>query len=254
MDINEKRTISNELKHFTDILQYGDSKIQLLGSGGLKSQQNFSDYDLFCHIPEVIYDTFVNILNRAEDDANMYLIEIKFQNTKTKIKCKDIEDFIMQKEIFENMKIDMVKFDFVTYVDYKLVELSIIYNYSKLKTNLEKKLKEDIKEYKKEGMYYKALKREFSLLNNKRKKKEGNTLEEKRLLSLSKFFNSHFGGLYVVVSNLEAIKLMIKNYDDKRAKKMVQLNLKSLGVKQDKIDVVLKELKKLFNDEAKTYL
>jgi hypothetical protein len=113
--------------------------------------------------------------------------------------------------------------------------------------DVEKKLKEDITLYKKEGDYYKALKREFSMLNMSRSNND-------RLILLSKFFNSHFGGLYVIYSNLKAIKLMKDNYDDVRSKKMVKLNLKQLGVKEDKIDVVCRELKKLFNDEAKKYL
>jgi len=34
---------------------------------------------------------------------------------------------------------------------------------------------------------------------------------------------------------------------------MIELNLKKLRVKEDKIDVVCRELKKLFNNEAKLY-
>ena len=104
-----------------------------------------------------------------------------------------------------------------------------------------------VKDYKKGGNYYKSLKREFSMLLKTRN-------NEPRLIELSKFFNSHFGKLYVVYSNLEAIKLLKDNYDDKRAKKMIELNLKKLRVKEDKIDVVCRELKKLFNNEAKLYL
>ena len=77
---------------------------------------------------------------------------------------------------------------------------------------------------------------------------------EKRLLELSKFFNSKFGELYTIYSNLGAIKLMIENYDDARSKKMVKLNLQNIGVKEEDIDKVMKELEKLFNIEAERYL
>ena len=104
MDISERRHIP-ELNNFIKVLQYGDTRdtidtidthIQLLGSSALKSQQNYSDYDLFCNVKEKNFDTVLEILNKTEDDVNMYLIEIKFQNDKRKVKCEDIEEFIKQ--------------------------------------------------------------------------------------------------------------------------------------------------------------
>jgi len=251
MDISERRHI-HELNNFIKVLQYRDTRdthIQLLGSSALKSQQNYSDYDLFQNVKEKNFDTVLKILNKTEDDVNMYLIEIKFQNDKRKVKCEDIEEFIKQRKVFESMKMDMIKLDYVIYINYKLVELSIIYNLKHTNDendDIVKRLKQDIKDYKKERNYYKSLKREFSMLLKTRN-------DEPRLIELSKFFNSHFGKLYVVYSNLEAIKLLKDNYDDKRAKKMIELNLKKLRVKEDKIDVVCRELKKLFNNEAKLY-
>lgn len=77
---------------------------------------------------------------------------------------------------------------------------------------------------------------------------------EKKVVMLSKFFNSEFGKLYVIYNNLEAIKLMIENYDDIDAKKRIELNLKDIGVKQVNLEKTKRELSKLFNEEAKKYL
>jgi Holliday junction resolvase len=155
MDISERRHIP-ELNNFIKVLHYGDTRdtidthIQLLGSSALKSQQNYSDYDLFCNVKEKNFDTVLEILNKTEDGVNMYLIEIKFQNDKRKVKCEDMEEFIKQRKVFESMKMDMIKLDYVIYINYKLVELSIIYNLKH--TNDEnheivKRLKQDIKDY-----------------------------------------------------------------------------------------------------------
>jgi hypothetical protein len=247
MDIGEKRNISHDLSRFTKSLEYNNSKINLLGSAGLKSQQNHSDYDLFCNIEQKDFNQVLDILSKTKEDDNMFLIEIKFENSKRKVKCRDMSEFTQKKSLFEKMKITMIKLDFVAYISYKLVELSIIYSLKKDTIDVEKKLKEDSNLYKKEGDYYKALKREFSMLNMSRSNND-------RLILLSKIFNSHFGGLYVIYSNLNAIKLMKDNYDDVRSKKIIKLNLIQLGIKEDKIDVVCRELKKLFNDEAKKYL
>jgi len=308
MDLNEKRKIDDELLDFVKELEYPENEedasplrdILLLGSSGLKSQENFSDYDLFTVIDKINIKNIIDILKRTEENENMYLIEIKFQRGNNKVKFRTLDELQKKYDEINDKKWDFVKLDFVIYIDYKLVELSIIYDtgdremtdkckkqlnkkigininemkdgvykskeqaiavaYSQLykkfpecnSFDLEQKLKDDIKDYKKDGKYYKALKREFSLLNYRYKQNKSMKLE-KRLVELSKFFNSNFGKLYVIYSNLEAIKLMIDNYDDIGAKKRIKLNLKSLGIEEKDIEKVKDVLSEQFNSEAKLY-
>jgi len=307
MDLNEKRKIENDLLEFVNYLEYDegddDGDILLLGSAGMKSQFYFSDYDLFVTIDKFDLKKIVDILKRTEDNEDMFLIEIKFQKGDKKIKFRTLEELQKKYDEIANEKFDFVKLDYVVYLGYRLIELSIIYDtgdksmsvkcekrlkkkigininemkngryqskeqaiavsYSQLfkeypecniEDDLEDKLKIDIKDYKKEGKYYKALKRTFSLFNYRYKMDTNNKILEKKVLELSKFFNSEFGNLYVIYSNIEAIQLMMENYDDIRSKKMVELNLKNIGVKQENIEKVKNELSKMFNEEAKRYL
>ena len=69
------------------------------------------------------------------------------------------------------MKLDMIKLDYVIYINYKLIELSIIYNLKHTNDendDIVKRLKQDIKDYKKEGNYYKSLKRIQYVVKNKK--------------------------------------------------------------------------------------
>lgn len=258
MDLNEKRKIEDDLLSFVELLEYepdgyepDDNDIFLLGSAGMASQQYFSDYDLYTTIDDFDLKKIENILKKTEDNPDMYLIEIKFQKGNRKIKFRTLEE--LKKREIEKIKWDFVKIDYIVYTDFRLIELSIIYDMNTPEDDLEKKLKKDIKEYKKEGMYYKALKREFSLLNYRYKQNKDDKKLEKRLLQLSKFFNSQFGKLYILYSNLDAIVLLKENYDDKDAKKRIEINLKDIGIKDQDIYKMKAILKKQFNDEAKRY-
>lgn len=258
MDLNEKRKIEDDLLSFVELLEYepdgyepDDNDIFLLGSAGMASQQYFSDYDLYTTIDDFDLKKIENILKKTEDNPDMYLIEIKFQKGNRKIKFRTLEE--LKKREIEKIKWDFVKIDYIVYTDFRLIELSIIYDMNTPEDDLEKKLKKDIKEYKKEGMYYKALKREFSLLNYRYKQNKDDKKLEKRLLQLSKFFNSQFGKLYILYSNLDAIVLLKENYDDKDAKKRIEIKLKDIGIKDQDIYKMKAILKKQFNDEAKRY-
>ena len=266
MDLNEKRKIEDELLDFVEDLEYqeggnDDGDILLLGSAGMKSQEYFSDYDLFTTIDKFNLKKIVEILKRTEKNQNMYLIEVKFQRGNKKVKFKTLEELEKKYDEIADEKWDFIKCDFIIYIDYKLIELSIIYDTGKkgedpngTDEDLEERLNDDIKEYKKDGMYYKALKRTFSLLNYRYKMDKNNKKLEKKVVMLSKFFNSEFGKLYSIFSNLEAIKLMIENYDDIGAKKRIELNLKDIGVKEENLEKTKRELSKLFNEKAKIYL
>ena len=90
MDIAEqKKTLEcGEICRYVDALKWSPFPLELLGSGGLKSQQYPSDYDLFTQIggrdrgadDEYLYKRLKRILTEGMKDSFMFFIEIKIQN------------------------------------------------------------------------------------------------------------------------------------------------------------------------------
>ena len=81
MDILEKKQkgeFDNDLKDIIKILKFKNNPIELKGSSSLKSQQYFSDYDIFTIIRynygvEEIYDEFHKILNNIISSYDLYI-------------------------------------------------------------------------------------------------------------------------------------------------------------------------------------
>ena len=104
--------------------------------------------------------------------------------------------------------------------------------------------KDEIKELVKSGKYFKALKRVFSInkLNNKKDE----------LVKLTKFFNSNFGKMYKIISNLNTIKILLDNYKDKKIIKQVINNLKIYNIYNiEEINKYINKYSKIYNKEAK---
>jgi hypothetical protein len=258
MNIVEKRYISPELYNFVKHLRYDNYKIDLFGSGGLKSQLYYSDFDLFTSIKKrekdrVIYDKIMKILEHTIFLDNMYFIELKVQNLKgDKMKFNLIEE-INYDDFIKYMKgLELIKLDYVIYMDYKFTELSIIYSFQSVKNdNYFKDLEDDIKELISEHNYYKALKRLFSMF--KSKYINGDSSLGEKLVRLTKFFNSEVGKLYQDNSNLKAMKLLLEHYDDETTIKKVLINLKDLKLPADinKINSLIRKHDKEINSKAK---
>ena len=70
------------------------------------------------------------------------------------------------------------------------------------------------------------------------------------LLYLTDVFNSPLGEDYQKLSNLEAIKKVMENYDDERTKKRIELNLKEIGVPEKQINKTIKKLKSSLSKSA----
>jgi hypothetical protein len=244
MNITEKRFIPQDLIPFTKLLQYPHQRIMLLGSAGLASQRYYSDYDLLTIIPdkdcEKIYNTIKNIIEKSENNPDMYFIEIKIQ-TLDGNKIRKLKDTFCNKV----QNIDFIKLDYVIRIQNKFVELSIIYkvlNHQGGESSFVESVKDDIKELCKEGEYYKVLKRCFSILTKQPKSPD----RDKRLILLTNFFNSPVGQIYQDASNLKAIKLLLQHYRDTDTIRKVELNLKDL--KLDLKDIP--RLSRAYNKEA----
>ena len=84
MDINKKRLPSTDLQKLIKPLIFKNSRVELLGSAGLQSQQYYSDYDLYSVVKEIItpeeaYNECIRILDGVEKEPNIFLIEYKIQ-------------------------------------------------------------------------------------------------------------------------------------------------------------------------------
>lgn len=255
MDILEKKFYLPELHNINKILQFKNNKIDVKGTSSYKAQKYFSDYDLFSsisgkHKPDDIFDEIQNIFSRIKSDPNLYFIELKVQNKNSKKKFFNM-DFTKQQFIKSVKDLDYIKIDVIARFGNIFIEVSIIYSFNKEEPNSKSyidSLKDDIKELLKEGNYYKVLKRYFALY-----KTMG---DKKKLLDLTKYFNSDMGAMYQKTSNLKALKLLLDNYDDENTIKKVIINLKDIKEDPDYLLIKknIKKYEKIYNNDAKKIL
>jgi len=254
--LEEKDKIQlRDLYYLFDILQYDNNKVNLVGSSSLKSQYYFSDYDFNTTIrkkqkPTEIMGKIEDILKEMNNDENNYFIEMKieYNDDKNKLKIFEYND-IKNLNIEDYENVNIIKLDYIVKFDYEFVEVSMIYNFSntkKSKRQLINHYNDDIKELKKDNNYFKVLKRIFSIkrldfYNNK-----------DDLVKLTKFFNSNFGKMYKIISNLKTIKILLDNYNNKKIIKQVINNLKIYNIYNiEEINKYINKYSKIYNKEAK---
>lgn len=271
MEISQKKNIPQSIYNLIKILKYEPYNINIKGTASLASQQYYSDLDLYSNILEkessdIAYKKFYDIIKKSESFNDMYFIEFKIQNKKgDKLKYNNLDEF--NKKDFDKFykDIDFVKLDYVIRIGNKFIELSINYFFIKDDKEIEidnessfneiiTSLDNDMKDQIKEGNYFKALKRIFSVYNIKFIKDKLENSEN--YIFLSKFFNSQYGKLYAETGNLKAVKLLLEHYDDEETIKRALLNLKDLKVEPnlDKIDSLIKQNEIKYNKEAKKVL
>lgn len=144
--------------------------------------------------------------------------------------------------------VDYIKMDFIVRLGNIFKELSIIYSFNEKepsKATLEHDLNTEIKDNLKEGNYYKALKRLFSL-----HKAEG---KSKNQLPLSRFFNSEVGKVYEMVSNLRALHILLQHSRTKEMDKRIEINMKDLHLvpQVTLIDKYIQAYEQIIQREAK---
>jgi hypothetical protein len=255
MDILEQYWGRREILPFIRLLTFKKNKVELKGTASLKSQQFFSDYDLYSLITEPptekqAYNEIARILADVEQNPDIYFIELKLQQRNgEKTKFNTIAEITPEafKEAYKN--IEFIKMDFVIYIDGRFIELSIIYDIDPTEKDYKKSLMNDIKELLKEGNYYKVLKRYFAMY-------KGEPINRPKLLELSELFNSETGEAYQKLGNLQAIMTLLDHYDDDLTINRVKNNLKNMGMRP-KIDLIENEIKTLtdeVNSEAYKYL
>lgn len=256
MDISERKAFVDYSKDVIEIiqnLQYKNYKISVAGTSSYGSQMYYSDYDLNSNISEEksipsIIKEFNSILSYTNN--NLYFIEFKIQFLNGK--KKKYYSLPIKFPLLKRNEIEYFKIDYVIFSNYEFVDLSIIYNLSNIVIPPEeiiKKIEEDKKEFLKNGDVFKALKRQFSIYNI-----EGN---KKGMIYLSKLFNSDYGKLYKLTSNLKTIQLMLKKYGKEPIiKKKIEYNLLKYGLHnmtELAIKEYIKNLERVYNKEAYKY-
>ena len=261
MNILEKRYIPSTLTTITQNLMYDKhNELILAGSSGLASQLYPSDYDLITNIlmenKEDAYTHFYKILDSIKQNDNLFFIELKFQNKKSKYKIDKIDNFTKETFLkYYSKELEYIKIDLVVYLTETKIfkELSIIYNFV---NRNDKKIIEDLKmdyaDLIHEKKFYKALKRMFSLISRNKVPED----KEIMLKKISVFFNSETGKEYQRLNNLLAIQLVFKKYGkDPLVNKKIKTNLKDVGFKSiNSLHRYIKKLEDTINNEARIFL
>jgi len=257
----EKKYPQSDIEKTYRLLKFNNEPLELVGTGGIKSQLYPADFDFVSKVKflktKEIYNEFKRILDSIQLQNNLYFIEFKFHNNDdTKFKIYTIEDFTLKEfyKHFKPSKIKYCKIDLIINInntnDFK--EVSCIYFFVKknnidiTKKNYLLDLEEDFKELKKEGKFYKSLKRLFMIykLNN----------DLKKINELTKFFNSDIGKLYQLKNKLEATLILLDKFkENEPIKKRVRMflrnnNLKGLDIKD--IPNLLVDYNKVINKEG----
>lgn len=251
--IPHKRFISHydrDIQTLITKLRFKKNPINVNGSASNILLKYFGDIDLFSKIKDItdaksIYNELSDILFKIKHNRNYYFMELKLQLTdgskvrvypRERLKLSDIQDNLN--------KLDYIKIDMILYIDYKFVEVSVIYQFSQKIKNFEESLKEDIKKYLSENNYFKILKRYFSLYLIRQTNAD-------KLETLIEFFNSKVGYLYSIFSNLDCISELLHEYKDTHTKERIKINLASLHLNLNNFETAKQELFNEINSEAK---
>jgi hypothetical protein len=256
MNISDKRDLAEfdkEVQKYLEYFSLPGMQINLKGSSQYKFLIYRSDYDVLIQVRKdtpvaQIFNNLKKSLEKIEKDPNVFFIELKLETqdgAKTRFHHGDVFSYSDFEQVFGNMK--MFKVDIVMNIQNKFYEASCVYRVSsdELLTNgqVVETIKEDIEEYLAKGMYYKVLKRWFSIyvLYN-------NVASVEHLVQV---FNSDLGKLYEIICNMQAIEILYQYYKDDRTVEKIQQNLKliqegnfSIKALHRKLNIYLRDLNK----------
>jgi len=234
MDVIEKTYPKQQIITVMNILQFNSNPIQLVGTGGLKSQLYPADYDFMSKIikklsVEKSYIEFQNILNDIQKQSNLFFIEFKFQmKNGDKFKILDIGKFNKDtfNKYFKPNNIQYCKIDLILNLSGHFKEVSCIYFFSDelfdAKTYTQALLK-DAKDYYDDGKYYKSLKR--LMIASKTESPPDRNL----IVAISKLFNSEVGKLYQKKNEIDAGIIFMEKYNSLFDGKLVKVFIKNIG-------------------------
>ena len=219
-----KQDFNNNLLNTFNILSISGN-YNIVGSSSLKSIYYNSDIDLNeldrFNSYKNVYEKFKYIFQICKENPNLFITDFKCglnnKNEPFRWTYKDIMKGYIGKKSFEDCLKDksMIKLDLVYLLNGVFVEISEVYffkiqnhtnyyddafNTNSIKTSIQN----EIHELLKNGKYFKALKRMFSILNIENSKKP-------IVNKLISFFNSQTGILYKANSDLNILLILIDN-------------------------------------------
>jgi hypothetical protein len=216
-----------EIKYLYNVYKYKDVRLELKGTGALTSQLYPSDYDFYSKLSRKNLKDFTEwIKTKIEDiksDINLYFMELKVEY-KDNTKHKFFKNEVINIQNIKDIKI--VKLDIILWNNKTFIDTSCIYDFETKKPNYKKQLTEDIKEFFKEGKYFKVLKRLFSLYRINK--------NEIKLNELSEIFNSKYGLMYKIINNIETIEKVKKIYNDRLTRERLKINKEFYKIKSIK--------------------
>lgn len=227
MNVFEERDAQSKYYNLLTKLQFGINRPIMIGSAGLASQLYVGDIDLVTFILGRKENEFVNkeikdIIRNIQTDDDLYFMEFKIQYTdgkKIKFYPNEVDKIEIPIKNFDD--IEYLKIDLIYYVESRFREVSINYWFKEIK-DIIGRMKEDIKELRDEGRYYKVIKRLFSIA------KQINDIPKG--LILSKFLNKAVGHDYMYLNNLKAIRDVLMVYDDNTTRDKARINLKNMDI------------------------
>lgn len=246
MNVLQKRPPAlwqDQIRTVYRILKLPDIPLDLKGSASLESQRYFADYDFFCFVPKMngkdFYNIFTDIRDRLFNDPNVFPIETKIERDGKKYRFFKNEP--LDKKVCSD--VDLIKIDIIVQIQNQFTEVSCLYSFQNPMSKDEyiQNLESEMKELIKEGSYYKALKRLFSIFRIEK--------DNKNLILLTRYFNSEDGKLYQKISNIEAIQKLEEYYKDEMAQ--IKVSLKDLGVTSSSVEKEKKQMLNKINKNAK---
>lgn len=274
--------IDANARDIIDILSISDN-IKIMGSQQYQSQLYAGDYDLY----EIVNGSYTtnekaavsyvkklqNVIRKLLKKDGVFIGDIKSgerNGEPVRWKPRDIlkgeVDGVELKDTIQSPT--LTKVDVIAWISGKYTDFSIIYefkNKSKVLNPVEQTregIVADMEDLKKEGQFFKVLKRQFSLAVIDKK--------ASKLEKLNEILNSDLGGLYAIVSDLKTILFLIENKDHISKEKLEdefnsinvrlgylsslpQINTPSLlkkieGLEDASIDTIERKLKDIVDD------
>jgi hypothetical protein len=247
LEIKQKNEYIDDIKKIMNILKFKNEQIELKGSSSLKSQQYFSDYDFLSKIqrkynPTEIYNEFRGILKYILDSEELYFMELKIQTIHNeKFRWYPNDNFTLKDFLKKYKDVEFIKLDIIARIMNKFIAVECMYkipnNIKENMTNIQRKdkINENINDLKKEGKYFKVLKRLMNVYRNEH--------NDNKILMLSNIFNGNLGELYQKTTNLETVQDLLKYYDDPKTRKKVEINMMDINEPINIKDIE----KKIFN-------
>ncbi len=257
MDVLENRYPAQEIAHSVRLLRFGNTYPKLVGTGALASQLFPADYDLMVKISNIdspldIYKEFKRIITDITETDNLFFVEFKFQYYDgNKYKIYNLENFTQDNFVRNFNNVEYCKIDMIINIEGHFKEMSCNYIFANTPADLSALLLKDAQHYYEDGNYYKALKR--ILVATKYKK----PINRKLIVTITDFFNSEIGKLYLVKNEIDACIIFLSKYNSRVDLKSIKAFLSNIGMRDlsiSKLDDLSKAYGELINKEALKFI